>query len=215
MGIIKSFGGLFTASQCGENGTAGCIQSGGTCNTDAASYFSYNDTSMTMIVGNDCRTVSTADEAMFSLGDGGVTQISFDFEISDNCHAPETGIAWLAFWIYSKPWKNTLEVDFIESKFGPSNGLNTNFAGAPGTHQVQIFDTEASWKGSIVAKFTTNGNSVNVEVTNSNNSNVAKATLSGKDGYFFVMDTATGSTAEGGTFTISNLSVEGKFAVRD
>jgi len=212
MVLIKSFGQLFQASPCGDNGTVGCIQSGGKCNTDAQSYFSHTDTSMTMIVGDDCRTVSTADSSVFSLGDGGVTKISFDFDISDNCHAPDTGTAWLAFWIYSKPWANTLEVDFIESKKGPSNGLNTNFAGAPNTNQVQIFDVKASWKGSVAATFTTNGTGIAVEVTNSNNSNIGTATLSGKDDFFFVMDTATGSTAEGGTFTVSNLAIEGPFA---
>lgn len=205
-----TFGELFTASPCHDNGSEGCIQGGGECNTDWESYFSYTADSISMVAGNDCRTVSTADKCVFSLGEGGVTEISFDFDICESCHNKDTGVAWLAFWIYSKPWKNTLEVDFIESKFGPaSNGLNTNFAGVG--HQVEIFaEGTQAWKGSIVATFTHSGtNDVDVKVTNSVNTNVGTSTLTGRDGYFFVLDTATGTTATDCKITISNVKIEG------
>lgn len=210
--LQKPFGELFTVSPCHENGSEGCIQSGGECNTDWKSYFHYTPDSISMVAGNDCRTVSTADNCVFSLGEGGVTKISFDFDICESCHNKETGIAWFAFWIYSKPWENTLEVDFIESKFGPANnGLNTNFAGAPGANQVEVFQAgDQTWKGSIVATFTCSGaNDVDVKVTNSVNSNVGTATLTGRDGYFFVLDTATGTTATDCVITISNVQIEG------
>ena len=164
-----------------------------------------------MVAGTDCRTVSTADKCTFNLGEGGVTQISFDFDICNSCHEAETGTAWLAFWIYNKPWVITQEVDFIESKYGPcSGGLNTNFAGALEATEVEIFNGSEAWTGSIVATFTHSGtNEVDVQVTNSNNSNVGKATLTSRDGYFFVLDTAMGTTATDCKITVSNVVITG------
>lgn len=163
-----------------------------------------------MTAGDDCRTVNTHDKCLFNLGDGGVTQITFDFAVADSCHGSD-GTEWLAFWMYRDPWQNTVEVDFIESKFGPSEGLNTNFAGTG--NQVVIFDAGTSnWTGSITANFSGTGDAVQAMVSNSVNSNVGTATLAASDGYFFVMDTATGSTATDCTITVSNLSAQGNVA---
>ncbi|TSE05589.1 ricin-type beta-trefoil lectin domain protein [Aquimarina algiphila] len=204
------FGYFFTVSPCHDNGSEGCIQKGGICNTDWQSYFSYTEDSISMIAGTDCRTVSTADKLLFNLGEGGVTKITFDFDVCKSCHEAATGTAWLAFWIYNKPWQQTQEVDFIESKYGPSTGLNTNFAGASGAHQVEIFNDSESWKGSITAVFTNSGtNDVKVEVSNSNNASIGKATLTSRNDYFFVLDTAMGTTAKDCTINISNVVITG------
>ena len=205
-----SFGDLFTGSPCNPPGLGmvGCTQKGYPCNPNWNDYFSTTSTSISMATGGvqDCRTVNTHDQCNFSVGDGGVTQISFDFSVEDSCHGSD-GTEWLAFWIYSDPWASTLEVDFIESKFGPSAGLNTNFAG--NGHQVVIYDAGTTgWSGSVTAKFSGSGNDVSVSVSNSVNSNVGTSTLTGSDGYFFVMDTAAGSTDDC-SFTISNLQMEG------
>ncbi len=165
---------------------------------------------MTMTAGGDCRTVNSYDKCNFTLGDGGITQITFDFTVADSCHGAD-GTEWLAFWTYSNPWQSTVEVDFIESKFGPSAGLNTNFD-SNGT-QVIIFDAKTTgWAGSITAKFSGTGDAVNVQVSNSVNGNVGTTTLVRDSNYFFVMDTATGTTASDCSFTISNLEAQGTVA---
>ncbi|WP_444998026.1 hypothetical protein [Aliikangiella sp. IMCC44359] len=201
-----SFGQLFTGSPCGKYGTLGCMNKGKQCNDNWQSYFKSTANSITMTAGNDCRTVSTHDSCQFTVGDGAITAINFDFDISDSCHGPD-GIEWLSFWMYRDPWSNTVEVDFIESKYGPGSGLNTNFAGVG--NQVVIFDSSQTtrWKGSIMASFSGSGNAVEVTVSNSNNSNIATTTLTESDGYYFVMDTATGSTATDCQITVSNLVV--------
>jgi len=201
------FGQLFTGSPQGQDGEAGCQ---GTYNGNWQSYFTSIANSISMTAGNDCRTVNTHtnNSCVFNLGSGGVTQISFDFAVSDGCHAAAPA-DWLAFWIYSEPWNSSVEVDFIESLNGPGTGLNSNFAG--NGHQVVIFPGGASppsWAGSITANFSGTGNAVNVQVSNSVNSNVATSTLARSTGYFFVMDT-TPTTAGACTITVSNLSAVG------
>ncbi|MCP4549743.1 MAG: hypothetical protein GY835_25085 [bacterium] len=207
------FGQLFTGSPCDNYGSVGCTQTGAKCNLNWHSYFTYTTDSITMTAGNDCRTVNTYASCQMTLGEGGVTQISFDFDVSDACHGAE-GTAWLAFWIYRIPWNNWVEVDFIESKYGPSTGLNTNFAGKG--DQVIIFDGSQgqSWKGSITAKFSGTGNAVDVQVSNSVNSNVGSITLTANTEYFFVMDTAPGSTASDCTISVSNVQAVGSVASR-
>lgn len=198
---------LFTGSPCGQYGTVGCTQqpSHPTCNSNWNSYTEVNENSITMTAGNDCRTINTHDTCQMKLGDNGVTMITFDFEVADSCHDSD-GTEWLAFWIYSEPWNNQVEVDFIESKFGQGAGLNTNFAGMG--KEIIIFDSSTNpWKGSITAKFSGSGDAVNVHVSNSVNSNVGTTTLTRDSGYFFVMDTATGSSASNCTITVSNLKV--------
>ena len=202
-----SFGQLFTGSPQGKDGEAGCT---GTYNGNWTSYFTSTATSISIVAGNDCRTVNTntSNSCVFNVGTGGVTQISFDYAVSDTCHANQPA-DWLAFWIYSEPWNNTVEADFIESTNGPGTGLNSNFAGKG--NQVVIFAGGAappSWSGSIVASFSGMGSAVSVEVSNSTNTNVATSTLTRSTGYFFVMDT-TPTTANGCTITVSNLSVVG------
>lgn len=201
------FGNLFTGSPDGQDGEAGCT---GTYNGNWKSYFTVTANSISIIAGNDCRTVNTNtnNSCVFNVGTGGVTQISFDYAVSDACHASQPA-DWLAFWIYSEPWKNTVEVDFIESTNGPGTGLNSNFAGQG--HQVVIFAGGAappSWSGSITANFSGTGSAVNVTVSNSTNSNVASSMLTRSTGYFFVMDT-TPTTATACTITVSNLSLVG------
>lgn len=199
---------LFTGSICGRYGTAGCIEKGKTCNANWHSYFTTTSTSITMTAGNDCRTVNTHDACRFTVGDNGLTQISFDFNVSNACHGT-SGTEWLAFWMYRDPWQATAEVDFIESEFGPGTGLNSNFSGTG--KQVVIFDgsTSAPWSGSITATFSGTGTAVSARVTNSHNSNVATTILVQSDGYYFVMDTATGSNSNSCTINVSNLKVKG------
>lgn len=207
-----SFGQLFTGSACPAGyGVLGCTQqpTDPSCNPNWNTYFSTTPSSITMTAGsNDCRTVNTYDQCLFNLGTGGITEISFDFTVADSCHGA-SGTEWLAFWMYHVPWTNQVEVDFIESKYGPGAGLNTNFAGV-GT-QVIIFNAGTTgWKGSITATFTSGaGGTVNASVSNSVNKNVGTTTLSTGAGYFFVMDTAGGSTATDCSFTISNLTAKG------
>ena len=198
---------LFTGSPQGQDGEAGCT---GTYNGNWKSYAATTANSISITAGNDCRTVNTNtnNSCVFNVGTGGVTQVSFDYAVSDACHASQPA-DWLAFWIYSEPWNNAVEVDFIESTNGPGTGLNSNFAGRP--IQVVIFPGGAappSWSGNITAKFSGTGSAVNVTVSNSTNSNVASSTLARSTGYFFVMDT-TPTTASGCTITVSNLSVAG------
>lgn len=156
-----------------------------------------------------CRTVNTENTCQFDLGDGGVNQISFDFVVSKECsQSTVQGTEWLAFWMFNNPWNGHSEVDFIESRFGPSAGLNTNFDG--NGHQVVVFPPgPATWTGSITATFKGTGNAVSVSVSNSANTNVGTTTLSSSTGYFFVMDTAGGSENSSCTITVSNLAVQG------
>ena len=208
----QTFGQLFVGSPWNKDGEGGCNATGGSYNGHWKSYFTYDSTSITLTAGNDCRTVNTAtcNCCIFDVGDSAITQISFDFEISDSCHTSEE-TDWLAFWMYSNPWTGTAEVDFIESKYGPGSGLNSNFDG--NGRQVVIFESTdtVKWKGSIVANFSGSGNSVTVSVSNSVNSNIATSTLSRDSGYFFVLDTSP-TTASGCTVTISNVMAKGKIS---
>jgi len=207
-----SFSQLFAGSPCGDYGTVGCTEqpTQPMCNPDWTTYFTTTENSITMTAGDDCRTVNTHDRCLFTVGDRGITQIRFDFTVADSCHGAE-GTEWLAFWMYRKPWQKTVEVDFIESKYGPGPGLSTNLAGSG--HQVVTFDPETSpWTGSIEATFSGTGDAVEVKVGNSHDSEVATATLAADDGYFFVLDTATGANVADCTITISNLEAKGTVA---
>lgn len=203
---------LFTGSPDGADGEAGCS---GTYNGDWQSYTSTTANSITMTAGNDCRTINTKtnNSCVFDLGTGGVTQISFDFSVSDQCHETADTTDWLAFWIYTEAppgkWASTAEVDFIESLNGPSKGLNSNFAGNP--TQVSIFPAgiTSPWSGSITATFSGTGSATSVKVSNSiNPANPATGTLSYSNDYFFVMDT-TPTMVSSCTVTVSNLKMQG------
>lgn len=212
-----SFGSLFACSPEGQGGSEGCLSQGANCTTlepgsyngNCSEYFTFDNTSMTMTAGNDCRTVNTGtnNSCTFTLGDDGVTEIKFDFSISDACH-DASGTDWLAFWIYSNPWVNTVEVDFIEGCNGPNaGGLNSNFAGV-GT-QIGIYtQSQENWSGTITATFSGTGDNITANVTNSVNGETATSTLTRSSGYFFVLDTAP-TTANGCTVTISNLTMQG------
>jgi hypothetical protein len=167
---------------------------------------------MQMTAGPDCHTVNSHDSCLFDIGDGGVTQVDFDFTVTDQCHLTVDTTEWLSFWIFSDPWNSTVEADFIESLNGPGgkNGaLNANFAG--NGHQVIIFQNDnPSWTGHITTKFSGSGSNVTATTTNSHNGEVATSTLVRDSGYFFVMDTALGSNGNTQcSFTISNLKIQG------
>lgn len=209
---------LFACSPCnpypGLYGVAGCTtqQNPGTCNDDCSSYFASIPSGMKMTAGNDCHTVNSHDDCLFDIGDGGVTQVDFDFTVTDECHQTVDTTEWLSFWIYSDPWNSTVEADFMESLNGPGgkNGaLNANFAG--NGQQVIIFPNSApNWSGHITTKFSGSGSSVTATTTNSANSQVAMSTLIRDSGYFFVMDTALGSNGNTAcSFTITNLTLQG------
>lgn len=204
------FGQMFTGSPYNQDGEAGC---GDPYNGDWQSYFTYSDTSITMTAGPDCRTVNTKTNSscVFTVGDDGITEISFDFKISDACHPSTAETDWLSFWMYSEPWSNRVEVDFIESKNGPSKGLNSNFGGAG--HQVGIFPggPTPSWEGSITATFSGTGDSISVQVSNTVNDSIATTILLRDTGYFFVMDT-TPTEDEGCTITVSNVTAKGSLS---
>lgn len=226
-GQAQSFGALFAKAKTGQNGDAGCYSKhpDATNNQPIDSFFVFDETSMTITAGTDCRTVQTRSNSscVFKLGDDGVTQISFDFDISNECHTATgscssiqngTVSPWLSFWMYSKngqnPYERSAEVDFIETNFGPGCGLNTNFGGL-GTQQV-IYpaDPNTHWTGTITASFSGSGTSVKTTITNSVNSNVASTTLSRDFSYFFVLNTSVAAaTTLGCTVTISNLKMEG------
>jgi hypothetical protein len=157
-----------------------------------------------------CRTVNTQNTCQFNLGDGGVTQVKFDFLVTSACsQATAQGTEWLSFWIFNNPWNGQSEVDFIESRNGPGPGLNTNFD-AHG-NQVVIFPAgPATWSGNTTTTFSGTGNAVSVSVSNNQNSNVGTTTLNSSTGYFFAMDTAGGSNNSSCSITVSNLSVTGK-----
>jgi len=209
---------LFACSPCdpypGQYGVAGCTTQAnpGTCNSDCQSYFAPIENGMEMTAGNDCHTVNSHEACTFTIGDNGVTQIDFDFTVTDECHETVDTTEWLSFWIFRNPWSSTVEADFIESLNGPGgkNGaLNANFAG--NGQQVIIFDNATpNWQGHITAKFSGSGSNVTATTANSHNSEVATSTLTEDSGYFFVMDTALGSN--GNTqckFTITNLTMQG------
>lgn len=212
-----SFGSLFACSPSGQGGSEGCLSQGGNCTTDqpggyngnCQTYFSSDDTSMIMTAGNDCRTVNTGtnNSCTFTVGDDGVTEIKFDFSISDACH-DTSGTDWLSFWMYSEPWNTSVEVDFIEGCNGPNAaGLNSNFAGSG--HQVGIYtQSEDNWTGTITATFSGTGDNILAEIKNSVNGQIARSTLKRSSDYFFVLDTAP-TTASGCTVTISNLTMQG------
>ena len=208
---------LFACSPCnpypGMYGVAGCTtqQNPGTCNDDCASYFSSIPNGMQMVAGNDCHTINSHDDCLFDIGDNGVTQVDFDFTVTDACHQTIDTTEWLSFWIYSDPWNSTVEADFMESLNGPGgrNGaLNANFAG--NGQQVIIFPNSApNWQGHITTKFSGSGGSVSATTTNSANSQVASSTLIRDSGYFFVMDTALGSGGNTAcSFPIANLKIK-------
>lgn len=213
----NSFGSLFTCSPEHLGGSEGCLSSGNNCTTlqpggyngDCQSYFTYDNRSMTMKAGDDCRTVNTGtnNECTFTLGNNGVTEITFDFSISNACH-DASGTNWLSFWIYSEPWNSNVEVDFIEGCNGPNaGGLNSNFAG--NGSQVGIYTkSDDNWKGTITAKFSGTGNNIVANVTNSVNGRTATSTLQRSSGYFFILDTAP-TTASGCSIEISNLKING------
>ena len=211
---------LFTGSVCGDEGTVGCTQNtpdgkpGGTCNPNWLTYTTITADSIAINAGGDCRTICTNNLCNFLLGTGGVTQITFDFEVV-NYTKSDGNVIWLAFWIYCKAWQNTQEVDFIESRWGPGVGLNSNFAGQG--DQVVIYPGSATgpWKGSITANFSTNPNgTIAVSVSNSVNSKIGTATLAGptgsETGYFFVLNTCPTDQSDC-TITISNLNVVGSW----
>lgn len=206
------------------NGTGGCQEdcyngSGSTCacaQASASQWFTANtgtNSSITISAAASgqvyCRTVNTENTCQFSLGEGGVTQISFAYVVSSACSQPTPqGTEWLAFWIFNDPWQGTSEVDFIESRNGPSAGLNSNFDG--NGQQVAIFPPgPATWSGTITAKFSGKNQAVSVSVTNNQNSQTAITTLNSSTGYFFVMDTSGGSNNSSCTITVSNLVVQG------
>ncbi len=205
-----TFGQLFTGAPYKQDGEAGC---GDPYNSNWQQYFTYDASSITMTAGTECNTVdtNTNSSCVFTLGTGGITQITFDFKIDNACHKA-TSADWLSFWIYSEPWSTSVEVDFIETQNGPAmGGLNSNFAGEG--NQIAIFDAGVSppvWEGSITATFTSvpSSDQVNVSVSNSVTSGVATSTLARSSGYFFVMDT-TPSSFNGCSFTISNVSATG------
>lgn len=210
---------LFACSPCnpypGMYGVAGCTTqqpTPGTCNDDCASYFASIPNGMQMTAGNECHTVNSHDDCLFDIGDGGVTQVDFDFTVTDQCHQTVDTTEWLSLWIYSERWNNTVEADFIESLNGPGgkNGaLNANFAG--NGQQVIIFPNAApNWQGHITTTFSGSGGSVQAVTTNSANDQVAMSTLTRSTGYFFVMDTALGSNGNTAcSFTVSNLKITG------
>lgn len=210
---------LFACSPCnpypGMYGVAGCTTqqpNPGTCNEDCGSYFAAIPNGMQMTAGDDCHTVNSHDDCTFDIGDNGVTQVDFDFTVTDACHQTIDTTEWLSFWIYSDPWNSTVEADFIESLNGPGgkNGaLNANFAG--NGQQVIIFPNSAkNWQGHITTKFSGSGSSVNATTTNSANDQVASSTLIRDSGYFFVMDTALGSGGNTAcSFTVTNLRIQG------
>lgn len=221
-----AFAKLFTLSPSKDFGSAACQKqtpSGGVgapCNdslrnsrnTNWNSFFSYDNTSMTLTAGNDCRTVNTGsnNSCVFTLGDSGITQISFDFEISGNCHTTDC-TAWLAFWVYSKPWQDSTEVDFVESLHGPAaSGLNINFAGIGRQQYIyQAGNPPSTWSGSITANFSGAGPTVNASITNSVRPGiVASSTLARNNDYFFVFNTAP-TTKNGCTISISNVQAKG------
>lgn len=216
------FGALFEGSPDGEYGATGCIHNGTNCtgtppggewasyDPQWETYFSYDDTSMTITANDSCRSVTTApnNNCIFTVGDNGITQISFDFAISGDCHDPNYGTDWLAFWIYSDPWESTAEVDFLEACSGPNRGgLNTNFDGH--CCQIGLFEQDTpDWQGSITAKFSGSGDNVYVRVSNSINDEIASTYLARDSGYLFVLDTSP-TLAPACTVTISNLSMKG------
>lgn len=225
----SGFGQLFVASPCDADGEQGCNDESWqtsvrcikeslwdslefTCNTNASSYFQYDDTSMTITAGNDCRTVNTGtnNTCKFTIGDNGVTQISFDFEVSGPCHDANIGTDWFAFWIYSNPWNKHVEADFIEGCNGPARGgLNTNFAGSSTQQYIFQESDPGPWKGSITASFSGSGDAVTIQVKNTVRPNaIAGTTLQRDTGYVFVLNT-TPTLASGCTVQISNLKMEG------
>lgn len=209
----KDFGQLFTRSPRKKFGSRACeTRPPYKRNKKWKSFFTHDSTSMSITAGNDCRTLNTGSNngCVFTVGDNGITQITFDFDISDACHTAAV-TDWLAFWIYSQPWEQRAEVDFVESKYGPGSGLNVNFAGV-GRQQI-IFPggTSPTWKGSVTVNFSGSGSAVNVRVSNSVNSNVATSTLTRDSGYFFVFNT-TATTESGCSITISNVKAKGSVA---
>ena len=218
-GYSAALGGftLFECSPCDppKYGTGGCTTTFkfGTCNPNCSTYFASIDDGIKMTAGSDCRTVNSNsnDKCTFTLGDNGVTQIDFDYTVTDECHATVNTTEWLAFWMFSNnpKWTPQVEVDLIESYYGPnSGGLNSNFDN--NGHQVGIFrNEETNWHGHITAKFWGTGDAVNVSVSNDHNSQVATSTLQRESGYFFVMDTALGSGNTDCSFTVSNLQMKG------
>ncbi len=213
------FGALFTGAPApGEYGSGGCLSNETNCtgtttaefDSNWQSYFVYDDTSMTITANDSCRTVSCRPDSacVFTLGDNGITEISFDFAISGPCHSEEFGTDWMAFWMFSDPWKGSAEVDFLEACSGPiPGGLNSNFDGRG--DQVGIYEqSDPDWHGTITATFSGSGSDVFAQVTNSVNNETASSTLSRDSGYYFVLDTSP-TNADGCTFTISNLSMKG------
>ena len=210
---------LFECSPCdpypGQYGVAGCTTvSHGTCNSDCQSYSSSieNGNGIEMTAGADCHTMDSHEACTFTIGDNGVTQVDFDFSVTDQCHLTVDTTEWLSFWIFRNPWNSMVEADFIESLNGPGgkNGaLNANFAG--NGQQVIIFHNgNPNWKGHITTKFAGSGSNVLATTTNSNNNEAASSTLIEDSGYFLVMDTALGSNGNTQcSFTVTNLKLQG------
>ena len=111
---------LFTGSANGQDGSEGCIQTGAPYNGNWQDYFTAGEDSISITAGDDARTVSTDNNLNFNLGTGGVTQITFDFEITNYMNTNGL-VTWLAFWIYSNPWSSSAEVDFVD--FGSVCGM--------------------------------------------------------------------------------------------
>lgn len=214
----QGFGANFTKSPKGRYGGVACQKQGGDYNHRWHQYFSYNDTSMTISAGNDCRQVysGASNGCILNLGDTGITEISFDFSISNECHQSPASMDWFAFFLTSMPWAAGQEVDFIESKFGGTNyrtnntnyGLNTNFGGKG--QQLTIFDSsfDGKWEGTVKATFSGSGDQVKVVITNSANTGQATWTLQESENYTFVFNT-TQTVIPGCSITISNISATG------
>lgn len=223
--ILVLLGFLFAAAAAGQNatwpqlfapycGAGGCNDYQPQC-PSTPQYISMTADSITVSAANTngqvCLTANSIQKCVFLVGDAGVTEVSFDFSISSQCYLPSSSIAWLAFWMRSKPYSQNAEVDFVESKHGPAvNGLNMNFDDegcqaaiycGTSTHRsppcsiLTCTPSSGDWTGSVTATFSGPANQVAVAVTNSVNGNKATTTLTGgptalspEIGYYLLMD---------------------------
>jgi len=140
-------------------GQNACLNIGGSdaghpCDNNVDNYLSGGSDSegwQTLTITNKspdkCLSASTYDTCKFNIGEGGVTKISFEYEIDPSCGTQDNNhkYDWAAFWLYSvntpgstvariesEPdfgWDGAAEVDLVEGSMDRGLPWATNFDG--------------------------------------------------------------------------------------
>mmetsp|Transcript_745 Transcript_745/g.1188 ORF Transcript_745/g.1188 Transcript_745/m.1188 type:complete len:245 (+) Transcript_745:17-751(+) len=188
-------------------GETDCEMNGYSIGDDPKTYITADNSSI-VIAGSStaCHTVNTFDTCRFDIGEGGVTRIKFDYEVTDGCYDKSLPILG-GFWMYA------LDQNLMRSNFSELDLIRTNVSSLeiafPTLNTTRVPGTNKN-SGTSITTF--NGTH--------DVSEIGKTEVSGsldlKKGYAFVLNTAgtssTGVIPEGSGdcyITIKNLKLTG------